>query len=347
VRKLHTAIVASGVLLLALLIYRIGPASLWQNLALLGWGFLSLTLLDGMAEFFHTHAWRHCLSGPHRSLPFFRVFSIRLAGSSINHLTPFAGLGGEVTKGFLLASSETGPEAATAVIVDKLSVALAQLIFVVGGSLAVLWKIALPRSLWIALISGTALLAGGVIGFLVVQKYGKLGGLVRWCVAHRVGGSGLEKAARHMTHVDQALQSFYRTRPLDLPLATFWHILGMVWSIIPAFYFLALLTKGASLSVAAAVVCLGTWFNLVTFALPVDIGVQEATRLIIFRMLGFPSALGLTYGITIRLEQFCWAGIGLAVYAILVLKMRKGRIVLVKGDGDKNPKKREALWRRG
>ena len=114
----------------------------------------------------------------------------------------------------------------------------------------------------------------------------------------------------------------------------------------PLICFLTLLTKGASLSVATAIVCLGTWFNLVTFALPVDIGVQETTRLIIFRMLGFPSALGLTYGITVRLEQLFWAGIGLAVYAILVVKMRKGRIALMKGDGDKNPEKREALWRR-
>ena len=180
---------------------------------------MPLVLLDGVTELFHAQGWRHCLSGSHRSLPFLRVFSIRLAGSSINHLTPTAGFGGEVTKGVLLASDRMGAQAAAAVIVDKLSLALAQLLFVVGGTCAVLWKIALPRSLWVALVTGTLLLLAGVVGFFIVQKYGKLGAVVRWAVAHRLGGAGLKKAALHMTQVDHTLQLFYRDRPLDLPLS--------------------------------------------------------------------------------------------------------------------------------
>ena len=179
----------------------------WRKLAILGWGLLPLTLLEGVTELFHAQGWRHCLSGSHRSLRFFRVFWIRLAGSSINHLTPTAGFGGEVTKGVLLASPRMGAQAAASVIVDKLSMALAQLLFVVGGASVVLWKIALPRGLWVAL-TGTLLLLIGVVGFFVVQKYGKLGALVRWAVAHRIGGAALKNAAHHMTQVDQALRFF-------------------------------------------------------------------------------------------------------------------------------------------
>ena len=346
-RRFHQIAIGLGVALLALLIYKIGPASIWHGLLILGWGFLLLTLLDGVTEVFHTQGWRRCLSGSHRSLPFFRVFSIRLAGSSINHLTPTAGFGGEVTKGALLSSNRMGAEAAASVIVDKLSQALAQIIFVVGGTCAVLWKITLPHSLWVALVTGTLLLMMGVIGFFIVQKYGKLGAVVRWAVVHRIGGAGLRKAAVHTTQVDEKLRSFYRSCPYDLPLSVVWHVAALAWSIIPAYCFLLFLAGLASLPLATAIICLGTWFNLVTFALPVDFGVQETTRVIIFKILGFQSTLGLTYGITLRLEQLVWVGVGLAVYGILVGKMRKRKNAPEDDriDDRKEPVNREAAWR--
>ena len=349
-RKFHLLMIAFGVFLFAFLVYAVGPASLWAKLAILGWGLVPLTLLDGVTEVLHAQGWRHCLSGSHRSLSFARVFSIRLAGSSINHLTPTAGFGGEVTKGVLLASDRMGAEAAAAVIIDKLSLALAQIFFVAGGSCAVLWKIALPRTLWVALVTGTLLLLLGVLGFLIVQKYGKLGAVVRWAVAHRLGGSGLKRAALHMTQVDHTLRLFYQDRPADLPLSILWHVGALVWSIVPAYFFLTFLTGRPSLPVATAIVCLGTWFNLVTFALPVDIGVQETTRVIIFTLLGFHSATGLTYGVTLRFQQLFWAGVGLAVYGVLVAHMKGKKELPAKGEAGndcrKKPENREAAWKR-
>jgi len=350
VKKFHSIALASGVALLALLVYKIGPASIWQRLVMLGWGFLLLALLDGVTEVLHTEGWRRCLSGSHRSLSFSRVFFIRLAGSSINHLTPTAGCGGEVTKGILLSSNRMGAEAAASVIIDKLSQALAQVLFVAGGGLAIASRVVLPAGLWVALISGTAILASGIVGFFLVQKYGKLGAVVRWAVAHRIGGESLRKAAYHTTEVDQRLRSFYRSRPYDLPLSVLWHTAALSWSILPAFYFLFFVAGRASIPLATTIVYLGIWFNLVTFALPVDFGVQETTRLIIFNILGFNSAVGLTYGITLRLEQLVWAGIGLAVYGILVGTMRERKKTLA-GEGmiesRKEPENREVTWRRG
>ena len=350
-RKFHLIAIGSGVVLLAVLVYEIGPAAIWQRMVMLGWGFLLLTLLDGITEVLHTEGWRRCLSGAHRSLSFARVFSIRLAGSSINHLTPTAGFGGEVTKGVLLSTNRTGADAASSVIIDKLSLALAQVIFVAGSGLIIFYRVVLPAGLWVALIAGTGVLTCGIIGFFVVQKYGKLGGVVRWAVAHRIGGAGLRKAAFHATEVDQKLGSYYRSRPYDLPLSVLWHIAALTWSILPAYYFLSFVTGGASMALATAIVCLGIWFNLITFALPVDFGVQETTRVIIFTILGFDSAAGLTYGITLRLEQLVWAGAGLAVYALLVGEMREGKKVVLGAGGAatgraEEPDSREVTWRR-
>ena len=318
-KKFHIVTILLGAGLLILLIWQIGFDALWRDLRRLGWGLVVFILMEGIVDIFHTFGWRYCLSEPLRSLSFFRLFGIRLAGSSINYVTPTADLGGEVVKGSLLSLDHPGPEAATGVIIGKLAYTLSQLIFVVLGSTLVLRKINLPAGGSAAMFAGSILLGTGIVGFLLVQKHGKLGAVVRWLVTHNVGGKILKKAADQITQVDQTLQRFYQERPRDLPLSMFWHMLGMICSIMKTWYFLLLLTDG-SFFAAAGIWFLGTWFNLLTFAIPMGLGVQEGSRVIAFKALGFNSALGLTYGIALRLEQVFWAGAGLLIYVVLLAK---------------------------
>jgi uncharacterized protein (TIRG00374 family) len=324
-KKFHIAAILLGAGLLTLLIWQIGPDALWRDLCLLGWGLVIFLLMEGIVDIFHTIGWRYCLSGPLRSLSFLRLFGIRLAGCSINYVTPTADLGGEVIKGSLLSLDHPGPDAATGVIIGKLSYALSQLLFVVMGSTLILWEISLPAAGSAALFAASALLGTGIVGFLIVQKHGKLGTVVRWLVAHNVGGTILKKAASQITQVDLALQQFYKERPRDLPLSMFWHILGMSFSIVKTWYFLLLITDASFFS-ASGIWLLGTWFNLITFAIPMGIGVQEGSRVIAFNALGFDSALGLTYGIALRLEQIFWAGTGLAIYVFLLAQKGERRL---------------------
>jgi uncharacterized protein (TIRG00374 family) len=318
----HTVCALFGILLLAWLIWRIGPASLWSELTQIGWGLVPLVLIEGVADIFHTLGWRRCLSGSHRSLPFWRIFRIRLAGASINYITP-TGLGGEVIKGTLLSSNHQGAEAASGVIVGKLAYTLARLLFVAVGSTAVLWRTPLPVRVWTVMLIVTGFLVTGILIFIALQKHGKLGAIVRWLIAHRLGGRLLQKAAGPLSKVDTALALFYRERPWDLPLAMSWHVIGLGVGIVQSWYFLFLLTDRASLLSAAAVWFLGGWMDVLSIALPFDVGVMEATRVITFRVLGFYSALGLTYGIALRIEQVFWAGVGLLIYATLVTERRR------------------------
>jgi hypothetical protein len=98
----------------------------------------------------------------------------------------------------------------------------------------------------------------------------------------------------------------------------------MACGILKTWYFLFLLREG-SLFVAAGIWFLGIWFDLLTFAIPLGIGIQEGTRVLAFSALGFGLDLGLTYGIALRLEQTFWAGLGLLFYAgLLPRKWGKG-----------------------
>src|SRR5215467_7182124 len=109
-KKFHTILLILGVGLLVCLLWKIGVGELWRELGLLGWGLVPLMLGEGVAEMIHTLGWRHCLSGPLRSISWAKLFRIRMAGYAINYLTPTAALGGELTKGVLLAAHHPGPE---------------------------------------------------------------------------------------------------------------------------------------------------------------------------------------------------------------------------------------------
>jgi uncharacterized membrane protein YbhN (UPF0104 family) len=324
-KKLQTILFALGLGFLVWLVMKIGPRELWRELAVLGWGLIPLMLGEGVAEMIHTLGWRECLSGPLRSLPWWKLFRIRMAGYAINYLTPTAALGGEVTKGTLLATHQRGPEAASGVMIGKLCFALAHLLFVVLGGGLVLWRVPMPKALWLAMFLSSAVLGAGMFAFLLLQKYGKLGALLRWLAKGRFANRALHQAADELTAVDETMKRFYREHPLGLPKAIGWHLSGYSVGIAQTWFFFHLLHQPAGWTVAASVWFLGMWFDLLTFAVPQNIGTLEGTRVFVLQALGYTAVMGMTYGFALRLAQIFWSCFGLASYGLQVsaLKMRE------------------------
>jgi len=241
-----------------------------------------------------------------------------MAGYAINYLTPTAAMGGEVTKSALLAANHRGPEAASGVLIGKVCFAFAHLLFVVIGTVVCLWRIDLPRALWVAMSVSGGLIGSGMLAFLMIQKHGKLGSLVRWFASRKLGGTMVQKMARDISKVDEALKAFYRERPGDLVRAVCWHQLGYSLGILQTWLFLHLLHQEASWGLAAGLWFLGMWFDLLTFAVPMNVGTLEGTRILALRAIGYSSLVGMTYGLALRLAQLFWSAVGLAIYGFLV-----------------------------
>jgi uncharacterized protein (TIRG00374 family) len=309
-------LLAVGAAFLAYLIWRIGPGEIWRQFTSLGWGLIPLVMAEGIAEMIHTLGWRHCMNEPYRSLSWFFLFRVRMAGYAINYLTPTATLGGEVTKGTLLASAHKGPGAVTGVLIGKVCFGFSHLLFVLIGSLFIVATVKLPTALWLAMLFSSALITTGIAIFFLIQKRGKLGSIVRWLAARKLGGRLLQKAAAGITEVDHALKSYYEERPGELLRAIGWHLLGYSLGIAQTWYFFSLLNR-TSWVVAAATWFLGMWFDLVTFAMPFGLGTLEGTRVIALRAVGYNALLGITYGVALRLAQLFWAAAGLVNYAFM------------------------------
>ncbi len=315
-KKFNHTLLVLGLGFLAYLVWKVGPDELWHQFGALGWGVVLIILCEGLANLAHTVGWRHCLRRPYPPVSLFRLFRMAMAGFAINYLTPSASMGGEVTRATLLASAQRGPDAVSSVLLDKLMTAVAHLGLVVLGALFLLWRVSLPVELWAAMAVTTALLTTGIAAFLLLQKSGKLGSVFRWLVAHRLGGAFLEKAARRMSDVDESLKEFYRERPRDLVLSASWHLLGHSAAIAQVWLFLSLLHQPAPAASVAAAAFLSLWFDLLTFAVPLNLGTLEGSRILVFKSLGCPALLGMGYGVAIRIAQLFWAGFGLVSYAL-------------------------------
>jgi hypothetical protein len=105
----------------------------------------------------------------------------------------------------------------------------------------------------------------------------------------------------------------------------FWHLLGYSVGILQTWFFFTLLHQNASLALAASAWFLGLWFDLLTFAVPLNLGTLEGTRIISLKALGYDALLGMTYGVAIRLAQLFWAGFGLANYGLLATRPLPGK----------------------
>jgi hypothetical protein len=317
-KKLQAILFVLGVAFLGYLLWRTGARELWRQLTSLGWALVPMIIGEGVAEMIHTLGWRHCLSEPYRSLSWAHLFQIRMSGYALNYLTPSATLSGEVAKVALLASSHKGPQSVSGVLVGKVCFACGHLLFVTIGAGFILWQIPLPAPLWLGMVISGGLLGSGIVAFLLLQSRGKLGGIFRWLAARKIGSSALQVAAREVSKVDDALRGYYRERPGDLVIAIGWHLAGFSLGILATWLFLSLAGRTSSLPTGAAIWFLGMWFDLLTFAVPLNLGTLEGTRIVALRAIGYNSVLGMAYGVSLRLAQLSCAVFGLIIYGLLL-----------------------------
>lgn len=334
-KKLHASLLLLGCAFLACLVWKIGAGRLWGELVSIGWGLVPFIAFEFLAEGFHTKGWSLCLDEAYRRLSWFRLFRIRLAGNAINYLTPTAAMGGEVTKAALLSATLRGPGAVSGVLVGRLSAGVAQALFVAFGSVFVVWDAKLPRPAWVAMFASAGFVIGGIVTFMLLQRYGKLGAFVRWLAARPFAGRRLRWLASEISGVDEALKKFYREGPRAFALSVGWQLAGHSIGLAQTGWFLSLIHQPFSLQTMATVWVLGLWFDLLTFAVPLNMGTLEGSRIVAFKAAGMGALAGMTYGLALRLAQLSVVCFGLISYALFIKSTshsrKRGRVLYERG----------------
>src|SRR5262245_4078568 len=137
-RRLQLLLLLLGVGLFVFVVQKAGVARIFHGLRSVGWWFLVVLALELVIDALHSEAWRWCMPGGLHRVSRFHTLLARTAGVAVNVLTPTATVGGEVVKGMLVRRWLPLADGFASVIVDKLTFALGQAIFLLTGTLAVL-----------------------------------------------------------------------------------------------------------------------------------------------------------------------------------------------------------------
>jgi uncharacterized protein (TIRG00374 family) len=302
-----------GLGLLAVIVSRINLTMVGIYMREMGWAFPLIFLPYAVVYVCDTLGWKFAF-GPSTAIPFRTLFMTRMAGESINNLTPFAYMGGEPVKAHLLTRFHIPMvEGMAAALMAKLLMSIAQFAFVVlGGALAMSHLVTRPDVLWTLVV--VVLAGGAVLGILIHALQGGIFTQIyrlldRW----KLTPSFMESGREHLRRLDETLVGFYQRHPRHLGLSLLWHFIG--WTVgslevLTLFYAVGLPIAPTE---ALAIEALASVAKGVAFFIPGSLGVQDGGNVFIIALFGFPSSLGLTFSIVRRMRELTWISMGVLI----------------------------------
>lgn len=312
-----------GVATLGVLAYQVNTEDLLARFVALGWRaplllwpYCLVALVDGWAYSFTLPR-----SGAARP-PLLSLILIRLAGESVNTLTPTAYLGGEPVKAMLLVKRGLTTAGSTvSVVVAKTALTVGQIVFVLLGIMLTLERFDVVRNgdvLFVVLCLGGA----AVVALLVRwQQRGLFVKLSRF--AERVGlrGARFQRFASVAPEIDRELGGYYRTRSGDFAITTALHFLGWLLGTLEVKVFADLLQYPISWRDAFIIEAISQPLALGSALIPGAIGVREAGGVAIFGLLELDESAGLALWLLRRVREAVFSGIGL-LYLMYATRVR-------------------------
>lgn len=312
-----------GVATLGVLVYQVNTEDLFARFVALGWRaplvlwpYCLVALVDGWAYSFTLP--RDGVARP----PLLSLIMIRLAGESVNTLTPTAYLGGEPVKAMLLVKRGLTTAGSTvSVVVAKTALTVGQIVFVLLGIMLTLERFEVVRDGDVLFV---ALCLGGVAVVALLVRWQQRGLFVKLArFAERIGlrGARFQRFASVAPEIDRELGGYYRTRGRDFAITTALHFLGWLLGTVEVKVFADLLQYPISWRDAFIIEAISQPLALGSALIPGAIGVREAGGVAIFGLLGLDESAGLALWLLRRVREAAFSGIGL-LYLMYATRVR-------------------------
>jgi glycosyltransferase 2 family protein len=315
--RLQLLFLLLGVALFVFVVQKAGLSQIARGLQVVGWSFAAIFALELLIDFLHSEGWRRCLPDGMDSVSRLDALLARTAGVAVNVLTPTATVGGEVIKGMLLRRWVPLADGFASIMIDKLTFAVSQAIFLCAGAVALLTGLSLDREERALALAALGLWILAVLAFFLLQRAGILRvglGVVRTIFG---GAALLERVPGDAAVFDSRVATFLATRPREIGASVVLHLLAQI-ARVPQYY-LAMSALGLQPTVTT---CLTTAAGLVfmeatLFLIPAKLGVFEGGNALIFSRLGYTVTDGIIVSFTMRLSELASALVGLAALAYL------------------------------
>ena len=300
------------------MVRQVGIADLIASCQVVGFWIVPYFLLEIIPDCLHTAAWSACFQGHQRRLSMWQLYVRRLAGSAINQVTPTATLGGEVVKVLLLEPLLPRAQAMAAVVIDKASMTLAQTCYLAVGLLCTMRYLPLPSELQWALSLSISMILLGLLGFIAFQRYGLLSQLVYHLSRLPFAQARLQQLSQRLAPLDAQLIGYYAAHPWRFGGSLLLHFVGFIAAGCKTYVLLRLLlgTQAPGWSEAMLVAVVVAALDQMCFLVPARLGTLEGARVLVLSTVGMTPAVGLSFGLVVRLDNLFWSGIGLLTYTL-------------------------------
>ncbi len=311
-----------GTALLVGLAREIGLAPVREHARALVWFVPAALALHVAVHVANTLGWRYAIGPAAERISFRRLFGAWAAGDLVNWGTPGA-FGGELLRAHLVRDRVPLNVGVASVAVARLSQTIAQFALVAIG-LAIAWtRLDLRPAERAAIVSFTA---GGLAFALLVYALQRTRLFGRaTAVARRAGLRGrlFERIEGAFGRVDANMAAYHRDAAADFRRSVAWFFAGWALQILEVPLVLHAFGVAADWRAIVAIESLAILVEALAFLVPGKVGVDEGGRVLLFKALGYPAAIGLGFSIFRRARELVWFAFCLA--ATIALKRRADR----------------------
>ena len=298
-------ILAGGLLVFALLLWRTGLDTVGQILWRASWSFPLIFVPYTLVVLCETLGWWFAFPST-RSMPFKDLMCLTIAAKGMQFLTPSIIQAGEFMKIHLLRESGVeGDVAAASVVVAKTTIMIAEVLFIGLGLCLALWYVPVDPVVAASIMFGLGMMSLCVVGAILLQRAGLFRPLV-WMSQHIPFVAGFITRHEGFLSSTQRIIQAHLVEKKRFAWSCSWFFMGWAAGIVEAWVFLSIL--GLSSPVASALF-IQVWSVIVTRLtpfIPGNFGAQEAGFVMTFSFLELPIESAMAFALLRRIRQLGW-----------------------------------------
>lgn len=309
---------ACGTALFVHLILSVGPSTVWRSVQQVGWGVLALVAMGGCIFLVRSLAWRLTLGREYRHMPLPALFRVYVAAEAMGFLFFGGPAVADTTRVLMLRGTVPTIRVVSSVTLDRglylmaSAILLAVTLFLLPLGLhhgdeiptyhyiiAIVFTV-IMAAVWIAMRRRKKLISGI---FLLVSKFRLFGSRTRRWLAAAVQ---VEDAMFQFLNTDRP--GFWSAFGLNLAahgLSIVEVLLALIFLGVTGSPLIALLTEGMT-KIA----------NISGAIIPGNIGAYEGANMVMLKLLGFESAVGLVLALARDVRRIFWVGTGLVLFLV-------------------------------
>lgn len=297
-----------GLALLAWLVHNVGIEEAWEQVQLLGWGYLPILLIALAWHISNTWAWAACFD-PEKPRPsIWALFRTKMSGEAVGNVTPASHVGGEVAKAYMLRDKISVTQGVPSLVVNKTIEMISGLVYALMGAGVAVWQFNLPREVELAFAAALILGSLAIVAAFLSQRQNTFGWLVN--LLGRLRLNFLESRREKFVEMDRTIAAFYRKNRKGFGWCLGLHILSWILGTLEIHAILTLLGQPQPLVSSFLLMSLSLIINTAFFFIPSGVGVFESGHVFLFQLLGLGPELGLGVALIRRLRKVFWVGFG-------------------------------------